>query len=239
VVLELINYIAVTNRDLTPYQLFYNELESAIAPHKPDLKAYKTIRLYCKVLILLEKQPKAYKVKARTEPGKFLTVLRSKTYLIYIPTKNTMTKTLFIKLYELKNPLTLKKVSKLIEIQPLNDIAIIEDSTGERVSLDLPEIDDIGSSESTNLEAPRPPEPPTLGPSKPPEPKNKPLELIFRPLKKLIKLMDSSDLDKMQLDLITSLYYRIKVKIFKKKLDKNNSTPNIYKQTLKNPNVKE
>ncbi len=227
-VLELINYIAVTNRDLTPYQLFYNELESAIAPHKPDLKAYKTIRLYCKVLILLEKQPKAYKVKARTEPGKFLTVLRSKTYLIYIPTKNTMTKTLFIKLYELKNPLTLKKVSKLIEIQPLNDIAIIEDSTGERVSLDLPEIDDIGSSESTNLEAPRPP-----------EPKNKPLELIFRPLKKLIKLMDSSDLDKMQLDLITSLYYRIKVKIFKKKLDKNNSTPNIYKQTLKNPNVKE
>ncbi len=51
--------------------------------------------------------------------------------------------------------------------------------------------------------------------------------------------MDSSNLDEMQLDLIISLCYRIKTKIFKKKLDKNSFTPNTYKQALKSPNVKE
>ena len=59
-----------------------------------------------------------------------------------------MTKTPFIKLYKLKNPLILKKVLKPIEIWPLNDVAITEDSTGEKISLDLPEIDDISSSKS-------------------------------------------------------------------------------------------
>src|SRR6266699_2650303 len=42
-VLELINCTAVTNRDLTSYQLFHNELEPAITPYRPDLKTYKTI----------------------------------------------------------------------------------------------------------------------------------------------------------------------------------------------------
>src|SRR6266566_3342736 len=151
-VLELINYIAVTNRDLTLYQLFYDELEPAIALYKPDLKAYKAIGSYCEILIPLKKRSKAYKVKAKTEPKKFLTVLRSKTYLVYIPIKNTMTKTPFIKLYEPKNPLILEEVSKPIEIRPLNDVAVIEDSTGKRISLDLPEIDNIDSSEPTALE---------------------------------------------------------------------------------------
>src|SRR6266566_4690387 len=43
----------------------------------------------------------------------------------------------------------------------------------------------------------------------------------------------------MSLDLIINLCYRIKAKIFKKKFDKNSSTPNTYKQALKSPNVKE
>src|SRR6266699_6724182 len=89
-VLELINCIAVTNRDLTLYQLFHNELEPTTIPHKPNLKAYKAIGLYYKVFIPLKKQSKAYKVKAKTEPGRLLAVLRSKTYLVYIPTRNTM-----------------------------------------------------------------------------------------------------------------------------------------------------
>ena len=55
-----------------------------------------------------------------------------------------MTKTPFIKLYEPKNPLTLEGVLKFTEIRPLNDVAITKDSTGEGVSLDLLEIDDIG-----------------------------------------------------------------------------------------------
>src|SRR6266699_2961846 len=99
-VLELINYTIVINRDLTLCQLFYNELEPAITPYKLNLKIYKAIGSYCEVLIPLKKRPKAYKVKAKTEPKKLLTVLESKTYLVYIPTRNTMTKTPCIKLYK-------------------------------------------------------------------------------------------------------------------------------------------
>ena len=238
-VFELINYTTVTNRDLTPYQFFYNELKPAIAPYKSNLKAYKTIGSYCKVLIPLEKRPKAYKVKAKTEPGKLLTVLKSKTYLVYVPTRNIVTKTPFIKLYKPKNPLTLKEVSKLTEIRPLNDVVVTEDSTEEGISLDLPEIDNIGSSESTTPKTPRPLELPAPGPFKLPEPKNRLSEPMFRPPEEPIKSIDSSDPDEMQLDLITNLCYRIKVKIFKKKLDKNSSIPNTYKQVLKSPNVKE
>src|SRR6266699_1708038 len=104
------------NRDLNPYQLFYNKLESAISPHRPNLKAYKAIGSYCEVFILLKKRPKVYKVKARTESGRLLAVLKSKNCLVYIPTKNIMTKTSFLKLYELKNLLLLERVSKPIEI---------------------------------------------------------------------------------------------------------------------------
>src|SRR6266566_4112385 len=193
-VLEFINCIAVTNRDLTPYQLFYDELEPAITPYKPDLKTYRAIRSYCEVLIPLEKRPKAYKVKARTEPGRFLAVLGSKTYLIYMPTRNTVIKTPFIKLYEPKNPLTLEGVLKPIRIRLLNDVAITKDSTGEEVSLDLPEIDDISSSESTTPEALKPSEPPEFlapGPSRPLEPENRSLEPMFKPPEKPIKPVDS------------------------------------------------
>ncbi len=241
-VLEFINCTAITNRDLTPYQFFYDELESVIAPYKPDLKVYRAIGSYCEVFIPSEKQLKVYKVKARTEPGRLLAVLGSKTYLVYMLTRNIVIKTPFIKLYEFKNPLTLEEISKLIEIRPLNDIAIIEDSTGEEVSLDLPEIDDIGSSESITLEAPRPPELselPAPGSFRPPEPENRPLEPMFKSSEEFIKLMDSSNPDEMQLDLIINLCYRIKVKIFKKKLDKNSFISNTYKQVLKSPNVKE
>ncbi len=171
------------------------------------MKAYRAIGLYCEVFILLEKRPKAYKVKARTELGRLLAVLGFKTYLVYVSTRNIMTKTPFIKLYETKNPLTLEEVSKLTKIRPLNDVAVIEDSTGEGVSLDLPEIDDIGSSESTISEASRPPELLALGPFRPLEPKNRPLEPMFRPPEEPIKPVDSLDPDEMQLDLVISLCY--------------------------------
>ena len=205
-VFELINCIIVTNRDLTFYQLFYDKLKPTIVSYRSDLKAYKVIRLYCEVLIPLKKRSKAYKVKARTEPRRLLTVLRSKTYLVYVFTRNTMTKTSFIKLYELKNLLILKIVSKLIEIRPLNDVVVIEDFTGEEVSLDLPEIDDIGSSKPITPEAPgslrplnllvqEPLKLPVPGPSKFPEPENRPSEPVFRPSEKLIKLVDSLNPD--------------------------------------------
>ncbi len=109
-----------------------------------------------------------------------------------------MTKTPFIKLYELKNPLTLERVSKPIKIRPLNDVAVTEDSTGEGVSLDLPEIDDIGSSKSITPEAPRPlklPELPAPGPSRPLKPENRLLEPVFKLPEEPIKPIDSSDPD--------------------------------------------
>jgi len=146
----------------------------------------------------LEKQSKAYKVKTRTELKKLLTVLRSKTYLVYVLTRNTIIKTLFIKLYEPKNPLALKEVSKPIGIRPLNDVAITEDSTKKKISLDLPEIDNIGSLEFTTFETPRSSKPlklPIPRPFKPPEPKNKLLKPVFKLSEKPIKPMDSSDPD--------------------------------------------
>ena len=158
----------------------------------------------------MEKQSKAYKVKVRTEPGRFLTVLRFKTYLVYISIRNIVIKTLFIKLYELKNPLTLERVSKPIGIRPLNDVAVIEDSTGKRISLDLPEIDNIYFLKSTTFEAPRSPKPSKLLTprfSKLLKPENKSSKPIFRPPEKSIKPVDSLDPDEMQLDLVTSLCY--------------------------------
>src|SRR6266699_7268961 len=119
-VFEFINCTVVTNRDLTFYQLFYDELKPVIAFHRPNLKAYKTIGSYCEVIILLEKRPKVYKVKARTESGRLLAVLGSKICLAYVPARNVEIKTPFIKLYELKNPLTLEGVTKSIGIRPLN-----------------------------------------------------------------------------------------------------------------------
>ena len=115
-------------------------------------------------------------------------------------TKNIVTKTPFIKLYEPKNPLTLEEVSKPIGIRPLNDVAVIKDSTGKGISLDLPEIDDIGFSKSITPEALRPlklPELPTPGPFILLKPKNKPLEPMFRPSEEFIKPVDFSDPDEM------------------------------------------
>ena len=146
-----------------------------------------------------------------------------------------MTKTLFLKLYEPKNPLFLEGVLKPIGIQPLNDASVIQNSIRKEISLDLPEIDDDDISSPEPIEpptpkpfklleplVPRPLEPITIRSLKPPKPENRPVEKPMKPI-------DSSNLDKMQLNLVISLCYRIKAKIFKKKLDKNNFTPNTYK----------
>src|SRR6266699_4037036 len=55
-VFKLINCTAITNRDLTLYKLFYDELEPAIASYRPDLKVYRVIVSYCEVFISLEKR---------------------------------------------------------------------------------------------------------------------------------------------------------------------------------------
>ncbi len=100
--------------------------------HRPNLKAYKAIESYYEVFILLEKQLKVYKVKAKTESKRLLIVLRFKNYLVYIPTKNIVIKTLYVKLYELKNLLISKEVSKPIRIRLLNDVTVIKDGLYQR-----------------------------------------------------------------------------------------------------------
>ncbi len=111
--------------------------------------------------------------------------------------KNIVIKTPFIKLYELKNPLTLEGVLKLIGIRLLNDVAIIEDSTGERVLLDLSEIDDIGFLEFIIFEVLRPLKLLVPRPFKSPKPENRSLEPVFRLSEELIKPVDSLDPDEM------------------------------------------
>jgi hypothetical protein len=98
-VLELINNTAQTNRDYTPYQALFDELEPNKS-HKPSLQHYKEIGSYCEVLIPTEKRIVSEKLLPRTESGRLLAVLGYNTYLVYIPTRHTILKTSIIKIYE-------------------------------------------------------------------------------------------------------------------------------------------
>ena len=117
---------------------------------------------------------------------------------------------LFFKLYELKNPLFLEEVLKPIGIRPLNDVSIILDSIGERISLDLPEIDDdinfpelvnpevLGPSrplEPVALRLSKSPEPIVPRPPRPLEPENRPSEPVLRLPEEPIKPVNSLDPD--------------------------------------------
>ncbi len=159
--------------------------------------------MYYEVFILLKKRLKTYKVKAKTESGKLLAVLKFKNCLVYISTRNTMIKMLFFKLYKFKNPLFLREVSKPIGIQSLNDALVIQDSTKENISLDLLKIDDddinflkfikfpaLRFSKLPKLLALEPLKPIITGPFKLLEPENRPVE-------EFMKFIDSLNLDKM------------------------------------------
>ena len=98
--MDLVNCIAVTNRDLTPYQLLRDELEPAIAPYVPLLKRYKVIGSRCLVTILYEQRVKAYKLVERAELGRIIATLSAKTYLVYIPKRHAIQQTATIKLLE-------------------------------------------------------------------------------------------------------------------------------------------
>ena len=63
----------------------------------PNLGYYKIIGAPCKVLIPSEKRRKTHKLASKTEPGRFLTVLSLKTFLVWVPVKRIMIKTPFIK----------------------------------------------------------------------------------------------------------------------------------------------
>lgn len=98
-VLELVNKTAITNKEYTPFQLLFDELEPE-KTHLPDLSHYKVIGSACEVLIPHENRPKSQKLLPRTESARLLAVLGTKIYLVYIPSRRVVQKTSFIKIIE-------------------------------------------------------------------------------------------------------------------------------------------
>ena len=79
--LKLINNTTIINKVITPYQALMNSLNPG-QNNVPNLGRYKIIGAPCKVLIPFEKRQKAYKLTLKTKPGRFLTVLNLKTFLV-------------------------------------------------------------------------------------------------------------------------------------------------------------
>ena len=84
--LEFINNIAVINKAITPYQALMDSLNPG-QNNVPNLGRYRIIGAPCEVLIPFEKRRKAHKLALKTEPGRLLTVLSLKTFLVWVPVK--------------------------------------------------------------------------------------------------------------------------------------------------------
>ncbi|KAK2066232.1 hypothetical protein P8C59_000067 [Phyllachora maydis] len=139
-VVELVNSTAITNKETTPFQALFDELEPGI-PHIPNLERYRAIGARGEAIIPLEKRSKSLKFTSRTEECKLLAVLGSKTYLVYIPSRRAVLKTSTIKFIEDNTVLS----------QPTNNTAL----KGELVDLDL----DLGgavSPDPSNLNTEKP-----------------------------------------------------------------------------------
>ena len=66
----------------------------------PNLGRYRIIEAPCEVLIPSKKRQKAHKLAPKTELGQLLAILSLKTFLIWVPIKRIVVKTLFIQLKE-------------------------------------------------------------------------------------------------------------------------------------------
>ena len=66
----------------------------------PNLGRYRIIGVPYEVLIPSKKRRKAHKLTLKTEPGRLLTILSLKTFLVWVLTKRIMVKTPFIQLKE-------------------------------------------------------------------------------------------------------------------------------------------
>ena len=79
---EIINRTANSTKELTPYQLFLNELVPSQAPHTPDLQQYRAIGTDCTVLMPPKKRVTTKKLAPKGIKGKLLAVLGYQTYLV-------------------------------------------------------------------------------------------------------------------------------------------------------------
>ncbi|KAK2070991.1 hypothetical protein P8C59_005448 [Phyllachora maydis] len=139
VILDL-NSTAITNKETTPFQALFNELEPGI-PHIPNLERYRAIGARGEAIIPLEKRSKPLKFTFRTEECKLLAVLGSKTYLVYIPSRRAVLKTSTIKFIKDNTVLS----------QPTNNTAL----EGELVDLDL-DLEGAVSPDPSNLNTEKP-----------------------------------------------------------------------------------
>ncbi|KAK2071863.1 hypothetical protein P8C59_006253 [Phyllachora maydis] len=207
--LELVNSTAITNKETTPFQALFDELEPGI-PHIPNLERYRAIGAREEAIIPLEKRSKSLKFTSRTEECELLAVLGSKTYLVYIPSRRAVLKTSTIKFIKDNTVLS----------QPTNNTAL----EGELVDLDL-DLEGAVSLDPSNLNTEKPISI-EIGPSKL-EPyessSNSKLDkpLLDKPINPPItnEPLDNSNLiseeDKMQLD-----YYKLLAKTSSYILDK-------------------
>ncbi|KAK2070673.1 hypothetical protein P8C59_005150 [Phyllachora maydis] len=237
--LELVNSTAITNKETTPFQALFNELEPGI-PHIPNLERYRAIGAKGEAIIPLEKRSKSLKFTSRTEECKLLAVLGSKTYLVYIPSRRAVLKTSTVKFIEDNTVLS----------QPTNNTAL----EGELVDLDL-DLEGAVSPDPSNLNTEKPISI-EIGPSKLEPYKSSSDKPIFtpRPIEVIApnqpitnEPLNNSDLisegDKMQLDYYkllakTSSYILSFVYKARKRVISKDSTPTTYKQVLKLPRDK-
>ncbi|KAK2074910.1 hypothetical protein P8C59_009080 [Phyllachora maydis] len=139
-VVELVNSTAITNKETTPFQALFDELEPGI-PHIPNLERYRAIGARGEAIIPLEKRSKSLKFTSRTEECKLLAVLGSKTYLVYIPSRRAVLKTSTVKFIEDNTVLS----------QPTDNTAL----KGELVDLDL-DLEGAISPDPSNLNTEKP-----------------------------------------------------------------------------------
>ncbi|KAK2070885.1 hypothetical protein P8C59_005347 [Phyllachora maydis] len=138
--MELVNSIAITNKETTPFQALFDKLEPGI-PYIPNLERYRAIGARGEAIIPLEKRSKSLKFTFRTEECKLLAVLGSKTYLVYIPSRRAVLKTSTVKFIEDNTVLS----------QPTNNTAL----EGELVDLDL-DLEGAISPDPSNLNTEKP-----------------------------------------------------------------------------------
>ncbi|KAK2068042.1 hypothetical protein P8C59_002714 [Phyllachora maydis] len=138
--MELVNSTAITNKETTPFQALFDELEPGI-PYIPNLERYRAIGARGEAIIPREKRSKSLNFTSRTEECKLLVVLGTKTYLVYIPSRRAVLKTSTVKFIEDNTVLS----------QPTDNTAL----EGELVDLDL-DLEGAVSPDPSNLNTEKP-----------------------------------------------------------------------------------
>ncbi|KAK2066259.1 hypothetical protein P8C59_000090 [Phyllachora maydis] len=251
-IVELVNSTAITNKETTPFQALFDELEPGI-PHIPNLERYRAIGARGEAIIPLEKRSKSLKFTSRTEECKLLAVLGSKTYLVYIPSRRAVLKTSTVKFIEdntvLSQPTDNTALEgELVDLDLDLEGAVSPDpsnlNTEKSISIEIgpSKLEPYESSSNSELDEPLPDKPinpvivestrPTISIRKPELPEAFPqtIEPIFPP--------KPIELDYYKLLAKTSSYILSFVYKARKRVISKDSTPTTYKQVLKLPRDK-